>query len=440
MLEPVHHLRYHYIPLMAKALKGLFPKVSLLGGGLTDHGFFYDFMLEEGVVDAKVMLAIEERMAELLYSDLQFSVVEMMRDVAVNYLAHQQQHAKAHLLKNEYSPGLMCFLKIDPILEYTSEPIQLIDAKQLKHFSLLETRSFPSESGSLVTRIEGTASFSKQELKLFKKKRKGFLGFDHLTLAKKKQLYEYDSELGEGVWLPKGVEWLQLFFALWKNFCSTLHIQEISTAASSEAEFCEKLHFIQRSLASPLPAVFGEILFFEAQHLPKDCKGMWRANKFIAERAAALVKWDNVGSIAISFLHFIAKTVSMLGSDCCWVISSPAIGGSTFKQRESRSLSELRRALEVCNFSYETEFVEGDAPGTRAYCLLSDGLGGRWKGPFVGVSDFDMPEGPEALVDCSLFGSVERMTASLLERNRGNIPFAVKDLLDDLHRENSVKK
>jgi len=174
--------------------------------------------------------------------------------------------------------------------------------------------------------------------------------------------------------------------------------------------------------------------------LPKDCKGMWRANKFSADRVAVLANWDNVHSIAISFLHFIAKTVSMLGSDCCWVISSPPIGGSASKQRESRCLSELRRALEICNFSYETEFVDRDVSATRVYCLLPDGLGGRWKGPFVGISASETREGPEALVNCSLFGSVERMTASLLERDRGEIPFAIKDLLDDLHRENSVKK
>lgn len=426
MVTPLHRLRYHYLPLFAKAVKGLFPRVDLLGGGLTDHGFFYDLSFDNSPVDQNVIQSIEERMSQLLYEGVEFSYVEMLRDIAAGCLASCEQGSKARALKLKYSPGLMGFLKVDGFLEYLPDAIDPIDCGQLKHFSLLEVVGFPGEGGNFVTRIEGTAFFTSKELKQFKKKKKKLVGLDHLSLAKEMKLYHYNAEQGEGIWLPKGVEWQRLFFDRWKNFCSTFSVQEIKTIAYDEVEFLEKADLARRALAASSSISFGEILSFEASHQPENCRGMWRLNRWVVDRALFFIKWDDVQNILISSLQFILKTVNILGSDCCWVVSCPTMGPSSSKHRGNRFVLELQKALEFCGISYSTEIVEGegewDAP--RAYCLLADGLGGSWKGPFisVGTSPLERKEADDTIVSCSIFGSIERIAASMLEHYKGEIP------------------
>jgi threonyl-tRNA synthetase len=419
MSYSIHNIRYHYLPLVAKALKGLFPRVKLVGGGLSDHGFYYDAVIEGGVVDSDAMRLVEDRMLELFREGVEFSFVEMMRDVAVNYLLHHQQKEKAHILKDCYSSGLMSFLKVDEFIEPVPENFEAMVSEQLKHFQLLEVSQFPVENGGIVTRFEGTAFLSSKELKRFKKKKKTFVGYDHQTLAQDMKLYAFDSSNGEGVWLPRGVDWLKIFFNRWQVYCSELNVNEIKTGAVSEREFFEKSFLADSYADSGNVSCFGEILALERDIPLEECNGMWKLKKYLTDRTCCFVEWSEVQQALISSLQSIMKTVKMLGSDCCWVISSPTTNSS-----KKRSVMELEKALTTCHIPYVTEVTESeDGSEPRAYCTIPDGLGKYWKGPFVGVNSSKLDESPRVVVSCSLFGSVERMVASLLEHYRGNIPF-----------------
>ncbi len=420
MSYSIYHLRFHYLPVLAKVLKGLFPSAELLGGGLSDHGFFYDFVLEGTEFDQAFLKSLEARVQELLHEGVDISLVEMMRDVAVNYLSHKKQKTKAVFLQEEYSPGIISFLKLDEYMEPVSEDIEALSSQQLKHFEFYEVKQLPDSD---VTRVEGSAFFTNKELKSFRKKRKEFAGFDHLTLAREMKFFDFDSATGEGVWLPKGVDCLNLCFTYWRSFCSLHKVQEVKTGASSEEEFSCKIDHVYQVLNVNGYAAFGEIITLENDLPPESCKGMWKLNKTFTDRARAIIEWGDVQKVLISSLQSIMKTVNMLGSDCCWVLYTSTTGPFMQKQQGSRSLVELQKALKFLHIPYKTEFVEGKKEREpRAYCLIPDGLGKHWKGPFVGVSPFNKSEECQAVVCCSLFGSIERMFASILEHYKGELP------------------
>ncbi|MEM1282144.1 MAG: His/Gly/Thr/Pro-type tRNA ligase C-terminal domain-containing protein, partial [Chlamydiota bacterium] len=147
---------------------------------------------------------------------------------------------------------------------------------------------------------------------------------------------------------------------------------------------------------------------------------------YLTDRSCRLVDWNDMQSVLISSLQSIMKTVNILCSDCCWVLCTPTTGSFTQKKRERKFLVELQKALEACHIPFKNEYVEDkEIKEPRVSCMIPDGLGKYWSGPFVSVRSFGNKEDSQTVVCCSLFGSFERMTASILERFRGNLPLSI---------------
>src|SRR5262249_11494097 len=93
-LDSVELLRHVTKELLALAATDLFPGTLLLGGEVSDTGFFYDFRFPDKILplfSERELERIEDRMLQLVVADLPIKSIEMMREVAISFLDYQGQ-------------------------------------------------------------------------------------------------------------------------------------------------------------------------------------------------------------------------------------------------------------------------------------------------------------------------------------------------------------
>ncbi len=206
-LEALAQLRHSAAHLLAAAVLELYPDAKPTIGPATDDGFYYDFDFSEPISENDLP-KIEKKMKELVKHWREFSHQVVTADEALELYK-----------KNEYKSEL--------IREFAGENRTLTlymagnftdlcrgghvesPKKELKFFKLLSLAGAywrGSEENKMLTRIYGTAFFSKDELKENLQMREDAKARDHRKLGKELGLFVFSDTIGKGLplWTEKG--------------------------------------------------------------------------------------------------------------------------------------------------------------------------------------------------------------------------------------------
>ncbi len=357
--------------ILAAAMGDLFPAAQIQNFQATEKCFYCDVIFPFAF-ESEMIPLLEERMRGWVMKDLPFKSLEMMPSNAAQFLKHQGNAYAAESVR--YDPDVVQIIQLDRFAGRSpGEPLEATG--EVKFFKLVA----PQKHGKRI-RLIGTAALSKDDLKQQVKACKEIA--DHLSLIEGKLLAPC---LGGWLWLPKGE-------ALKKNILEKAFqlfsgIDPITTPATNDKE----LILCHSSYVKASGKGSFEVL---KMHLGGEGLELFDPAFGVVDRAFLPGREESV----ISFLQIITKFLKIFAFDYEVVI----VG------KTAKILREALKKLEI-----ETTSERGEQPGIEF--LISDDLGRMWTGPRISHDE------KTGVVQLSLFNSLERFVALLVEKTKGKI-------------------
>ena len=206
--EELHVLRHTAAHIMAQAIKRLYPQADFAFGPATENGFYYDVDLGDIKLTDEDLAAIEKEMKKICKENLPIKPFILPRDEAVKLMEERQEHYKIeHIadLADEtefsfYQQGEYVDMCIGPHLCYT---------KALKAFKITQQSGAywkNDANNKMLTRINGVAFASQEELDEYLKQQEEAKARDHRKIGKEMGLFMTDELVGRGMpmFLPRG--------------------------------------------------------------------------------------------------------------------------------------------------------------------------------------------------------------------------------------------
>lgn len=203
-------LRHSAAHIMARAVMRLYPGVSLAFGPTTPTGFYYDFELEDKIVEAD-FARIEAEMQEIIKAKEPFERIALSRDHARELCQDLNQFLKVeHIDIGLAGEDTLSFYKQGEFIDLCRGP-HLPDAGRVKGIKLLSVAGAywkGNASGKQLQRLYGTAFFEKEDLDNYLEQVEEAKRRDHRVLGKKHGLFSISSDVGSGLvlWQPKGAK------------------------------------------------------------------------------------------------------------------------------------------------------------------------------------------------------------------------------------------
>src|SRR5437867_2824477 len=198
-------LRHSSAHLLAEAVRRLYPGVKIAIGPPIENGFYYDFEFPEAISEEDLP-RIEEEIRRELEQGREWSREEVSADEARKRFEAEREPYKVELVGTAegpisiYTQGDFTDLCRGPHLQ-NSGPI-----KAVKLTSLAGAYWRGDERNAQLTRIYGTAFYSKDDLEQYLQRLEEARRRDHRRLGRRLDLFHF-SELAPGspFWHPKGM-------------------------------------------------------------------------------------------------------------------------------------------------------------------------------------------------------------------------------------------
>ncbi len=213
--EVQHVLRHSTAHVMAQAIQRLYPDADFAYGPATEKGFYYDVDLGDRKLTDEDLAAIEKEMKKIVKENIPIKPFILPRDEAVKLM--HERHAKykeEHIgdlpedaVISFYQQGDYIDMCIGPHVTYT---------KALKAFKITQQSGAywkDNSNNKMLTRINGVAFATQEELDEYEKKMEEARARDHRKIGKEMGLFMTDDLVGRGLpmFLPKGyIVWQEL--------------------------------------------------------------------------------------------------------------------------------------------------------------------------------------------------------------------------------------
>ena len=477
--EAKHAFWHSSAHLMAEALESLYPGMKFGIGPAIENGFYYDVDPGEGkVITESDLQTIEDRMKELAAKNLSYSRRNVSKKEALDIFAKKGDEYKTELISELedgtitlYTQGNFTDLCRGPHLP-TTEPL-----KAIKLLSVAGAYWRGNEKRRMLTRIYGI-TYPKQKLLddylifLAEAKRR-----DHRKIGKELELFAFSPRVGMGLplWLPKGSDIRQnlinfLTGVLKKRgykIVTTPHIgnvnlyktsghfekygadsfQPISTPQEGEQFMLKPMncpHHCEIYNATPhsykdMPlrmAEFGTVYRYEQSG---ELHGLTRVRSFTQDDAHHFCRPDQLREEFKSIIDLILYVFRILNfNDFTAQVSlrdpenkQKYIGSDENWERAERDIIEV-----AAEKNLETTVVTGEAAfyGPKLDFMVKDAIGRKWQLGTIQV-DYNLPErfdltynGSDnqkhrpVMIHRTIFGSMERFVAVLIENTAGKFP------------------
>lgn len=368
---------------MAASVLELFPHAYLKGGQPTTWGFYYDVLLEDDMLPESLIL-IEEKMRQMSKKGEEFYIMEMMPQNAQDYFKSiERDDLQDRNLRSD--EPLTRAVKIGEFLDLCHFTLPK-KTSEISHFKLLE--SLPIEGG---LRIVGTAFFDKTDLKEFVKKWENISNYHYVRWIQELDLLEKIDD--RWIWCPRGEMLKETLINFWKRELLKQNFQFISTSSFDLDEMC-KAHL---KVGEERFIKTAEIAFMPLKG--EGIEGLLDLPCGVIDQAYIPFKKEELTSELISSLQFILKILKMFSFDYEVVL-------------RSKNAKPIYKALEESQIKVRHE----TGPGCAIDFYLIDIFGREWKGPCVTVHM------DKRVIVQSIFSSLERFVALLLETCKGNLP------------------
>lgn len=379
--------------LMAAAVHELFPNVLLVEGRGLAMGFYYDFSFPFAFQKEFIPL-IEERMKKLLKERAALKHFEMVPSNADAFLKHRGQSVRAEIAGSQRS-SIVQMVQWGEFADYW-EHEHPFDWDQIGAFKITEA----SEKQDVV-RIVGTAFEDKESLKSFLKKKVNIGPLDFLQLAKELNLFTPTEEEYVWLWHPKGEILRRCLVNFWESENSKQNFQFVSTPVSGD--MTENHLLIYKATGSMRLAECGQSF----------------------DRAHILCSEEQLLEESISSLQFLDKILKILRFEYQLVLCAHGSGYNRTRTAWKESVSVLKKALSRCGLEYLEDQCTNAGEGPIVEARIQDAFGKECSGPYLKLDCIHANEfGLKApVIVRSIFNSLERTVALLLEKTEGTLPF-----------------
>ncbi len=474
-------LRHDAAHVMATAVLELWPGTKISIGPPIADGFYYDFEFPDGERPGEEDLArIEERMRTHIEADEPFERRELPAAEAIEKFRAEEQPYKVELIED-----LIRDEGVETVSLYRNGPFEdlcrgphgpstgRIEAFKLNSLAGAYWRG--DETRQMLTRIYGTAFFSRDELERHLELLEEARARDHRKLGPQLGLFLLREEApGMPFWLPdgtvmlRGIEaevrrqldrrgWLEiktpqvLDVELWHrsghydNYRENMYFTEpAERERSDERRFALKpmncpgaclVFASERHSYRELPlrlAEFGLVSRFEREGV---LHGLLRVRAFTQDDGHVFCTLDQVTEEVDAICEAIDELYARFGFDEVRVELSTRPDKSIGTDEEwERAESSLREALERQGREHEVSPGEGTFYGPKIDFHITDAIGRSWQCGTCQL-DFQMPERFEltyagadnephrpVMIHRALLGSMERFAGILIEHHAGRFP------------------
>ncbi len=465
--------------LMAEALESLYPGMKFGIGPAIENGFYYDVDPgEDKSITEADLITIENRMKELAAKNLTYNRKDVSKKDALDLFTKKGDEYKTELI-SELTDGTITLYTQGNFTDLCRGP-HLPSTEPLKAIKLLSVAGAywrGNEKRRMLTRIYGI-TFPKQKLLddylIFLEEAKKR---DHRRIGKELELFTFSPKVGMGLplWLPKGSDIRQnlitfLTGVLRKRaykIVTTPHIgnvnlyktsghfekygadsfQPISTPQEGEQFMLKPMncpHHCEIYNATPhsykdLPlrmAEFGTVYRYEQSG---ELHGLTRVRSFTQDDAHHFCRQDQLRDEFKSIIDLIQYIYRILNFDDFTAQVSlrdpnnkqKYIGSDENWERAERDIIEA-----AAEKNLKTTVVLGEAAfyGPKLDFMVKDAIGRKWQLGTIQV-DYNLPERFEltyngsdnqkhrpVMIHRTIFGSLERFVAVLIENTSGKFP------------------
>ena len=474
-LELMRHSTAH---LLAAALTDMYPGVKFGVGPAIENGFYYDIELPEGAtVSPDDFAAIEARMAEIAKSAAAITRREVTRDEAREIFADQP--LKLELIDELPEDEAISVYQLGDFTDLCRGP-HVPDTGKLGAYKLTKVAGAYWKGDSdneMLTRIYGTAFFSKKGLEEYLHNLEEAEKRDHRKLGRELGIYMMEPMAGVGLplYLPKGArvirtlqEWLRrdlyergyeevitphIYNAdVWKTsghygfYHENMYFFQINEGTDEEPRYSEygvkpmncpgHVIIYKNELHSyrDLPLRYFEFGTVYRHEMSGVVHGLLRARGFTQDDAHIFCTKDQVVDEVVAILELVDYIMGTFGFTYEAEISTrpdKSIGTDDMWEHATESLKEAcaRRGL-----AYDINEGDGAFYGPKIDIKVKDAIGRTWQCSTVQI-DFNMPmrfgltyrtedntEETPWMLHRAIFGSIERFLGILIEHYAGALP------------------
>ena len=468
--EELHVIRHTAAHVMAQAIKRLFPQADFAFGPATQNGFYYDVDLGDQKLLPEDLEAIEKEMKKIVKENLPIKAFVLSREDSKKLMEERGEKYKLEHMddladENEFSffqQGEYIDMCLGPHLTYT---------KALKAFKVTQQSGAywkDDSSNKMLTRINGVAFRTQQELDDYLVKLEEAKKRDHRKLGRELGLFAFRDEApGFPFYLPKGMVLRNTLIDYWREVHKKWDYVEISTPQIMRRTLWETSghwdhykdnmyttvidgeDFAIKPMNCPgsilvydlephsyrdLPLRYGELGLVHRHELSGALHGMFRVRCFTQDDAHILLAPEQIKDEVIRIARLFDEVYSLFGLPYTIELSTMPEDHIGSVEDWDIATAALADAITSIGKEYIVNPGDGAFYGPKLDFHIQDSLGRTWQCGTIQL-DYQLPgrfdleyTGTDGAKHCPVmihrvvFGSIERFIGVITEHFAGAFP------------------
>ncbi len=466
-LEVLRHSAAH---IMAQAIKRLFPNADFGYGPATERGFYYDVDLGETKLADEDLEKIEKEMGKIVKENLPIKPFILPRGEAIKFMKDRGAKYKAEHILDLPEDTVISFYQQGDYVDMCTGP-HLCYTKALKAFKITgQSGAYwkNDKSNKMLTRINGIAFRTKEELEEHLKFLEEAERRDHRKIGKEMDLFMFSEEApGFPFFLPNGIILKNSLIEYWRELHTRENYVEVSTPMIMNRHLWETSghweHYKDNMYSTQiddevycvkpmncpggvmvyknkphsyreLPMRVGELGLVHRHELKGALHGLFRVRCFTQDDAHIFMRREQITDEILGVVHLIDEVYSKFGFEYFIELSTRPEDSMGSDEDWEDATNGLKLALEKLGVSYTINEGDGAFYGPKIDFHLRDSIGRTWQCGTVQL-DFQMPlnfdleyidsDGQKKrpiMVHRVCFGSIERFIGILTEHFAGKFP------------------
>ncbi len=476
--EALELIRHDAAHVLAAAMLELYPGVKISIGPPIENGFYYDFDFPDGVsLSDTELAAIEARMREHIAADEAFTREDLPVAAALERFEGEGQDYKVELIEDLVANADPA-RPLDTVSLYTNGPFTDLcrgphapATKRIKAFKLQSVAGayWRGDAGNkMLTRVYGTAFFSRRELDEHLERLERARANDHRRLGPQLGMFTFsETAPGSAFWFPAGTEVFNSLVAMSREMGRPRGYTEVKTPQLFERALWEtsghwekyrehmfttesenramaikpmncpghcQLYSLRRHSYRDLPVRYSEPGLLHRNEPSGTLHGLLRVRHFAQDDGHIFCTEDQIQDEVAGVLEFAFATYRVFDLDVRLELSTRPANRIGSDALWDRSEAALTRALQSQALEYDLNEGDGAFYGPKIDMHMTDSLRRSWQLGTVQL-DYNFPErfdlvytGSDnaehrpVMIHRALMGSYERFIGILLEHYGGELP------------------
>ena len=468
--EELHIIRHTCAHTLAQAVKRLYPQAHFGYGPATENGFYYDIDLGDSKVSEEDFPAIEAEMAKIVKENLKVETFELSRDEAKKLMEERGELYKAEHIDDLPDDARITFYQQGEYIDMCVGP-HLTYTKAIKAFKLTGVSGAywkGDKDNKMLTRINGTAFKTKDELAEHERLLAEAAKRDHRKIGQEMELFMFaDEGPGFPFWLPNGTKLKSSLEDYWRDMMAAYHYDVIETPMILSRKLWETSghwehykdnmyttliddeDYAVKPMNCPgaclvykskprsyrdLPLKLAEAGHDHRHELKGALHGLFRVRAFTQDDGHIFVTPEQISGIVLETTRLFDEYYKQFGFEYAIELSTRPEDSMGSDEDWERAENGLREALETMGADYTLNEGDGAFYGPKIDFHLQDCLGRTWQCGTIQL-DFQLPQNFELeymdadgtkkrpiMIHRAGFGSFERFIGMLTEQYAGKFP------------------